>query len=116
MRSCLNKLREELTTSEAQLRQLMVSRPVTETLEQQNRLARLQSEIAAAELSLQHTTISSPGWRSDYHSTCVTPVQCYSRGRPLLRFSLPGHACSSQARLANKDVAFIERLAGKTKV
>jgi hypothetical protein len=44
MRGRLGKLREELTTSESQLRQSMANRPVSETMEQQNRIARLQSE------------------------------------------------------------------------
>src|SRR3954466_14167824 len=60
MRTRLHKLREELTSSQAQLRQFMVNKPVADTLEQQNRIARLQSEIAAAQLALQHTTITSP--------------------------------------------------------
>src|SRR5437867_3418991 len=60
MRTRLNKLREELSSSQAQLRQFMANKPVTDTLEQQNRVARLQSEITGAQLALQHTTITAP--------------------------------------------------------
>jgi len=38
----LKKLREELAGSQTQLRQFMVNKPVAETLEQQNRIARMQ--------------------------------------------------------------------------
>jgi hemolysin D len=109
MRARLNKLREELTTSETQLRQLMVSRPITETLEQQNRLTRLQGEIANAELSLQHTTITAP------FSGLITTIEARSAGVVLQ----PGQTIATifpagarlivEARLANKDVAFIEK-------
>lgn len=109
VRARLNKLREELITSEAQLRQLMVSRPVTETLEQQNRLTRLQGEIAAAEVSLQHTTITAP------FSGLITTIEARSTGEVLQ----PGQTIATifpagarlmvEARLGNKDVAFIEK-------
>src|SRR5262245_45171702 len=58
MRTKVSKLRQELQTRRSQLQGMMVSRPVTETLEQQNQIARLQGEIAAAEQMLQHSTIN----------------------------------------------------------
>lgn len=109
MRSRLNKLREELTTSEAQLRQLMVSRPVTETLEQQNRLARLQSEIAAAELSLQHTTITAPVGGLITTLDVRNPGAVLQPGQAIATIFPSGARLLVEARLANKDVAFIER-------
>jgi multidrug resistance efflux pump len=60
MRTRLAKLREELRTNESQLRQSMVGRPVHETQEQQNRISRLESDVTAAELELQHSTITAP--------------------------------------------------------
>lgn len=109
MRARLDKLHQELTTSETQLRQLMVSRPVTETLEQQNRLARLQTEIAGAELSLQHTTITAP------FSGLITTLETRSAGavlqpgQTIATISPAGAPLIVEARLANKDVAFIEK-------
>jgi multidrug efflux pump subunit AcrA (membrane-fusion protein) len=109
MRTRLNKLREELTTSQAQLRQLMVSRPITETLEQQNRMARLQSEIAAAELSLQHTTITAPV------GGLITTLEVRSsgavlqQGQTIATIAPSGARLVVEARLPNKDIAFVEK-------
>src|SRR5262249_3743656 len=60
MRTRVYKLRQELETSKSQLRLMMVNRPIGDTLEQQNRIARLQTEISEAERMLRHTTITSP--------------------------------------------------------
>ncbi len=48
MRTRLFKLRQELEVSQSQLRLMMVNRPISDTLEQRNRIARLQTEISAA--------------------------------------------------------------------
>jgi len=109
MRTRLSKLREELSTSESQLRQSMVSRPVSETMEQQNRISRLQSEFAAAELSLQHTTITAPV------TGLVTTVDVRSAGVVLLAgqtvatIAPAGARLLVEARVPNKDIGFIEK-------
>ncbi|MBC7912189.1 MAG: HlyD family efflux transporter periplasmic adaptor subunit [Pyrinomonadaceae bacterium] len=108
MRTRLVKLREELATSRAQLRQLMVNRPVAETLEQQNRIGRLQSEIAGAELSLQQTTLTAPV------SGVITTLDVRGSGAVLQAGQTIATIAPSGARLVvetqvpNKDIAFIE--------
>lgn len=109
MRTHLNKLREELATSEAQLRQFMVDKPVADTLEQQNRIARLQSELASAQLALQHTTITAPV------AGTVTTLQVRSAGAVLqagqtIATIMPrGARLLVEAHVPNKDIAFIEK-------
>jgi multidrug efflux pump subunit AcrA (membrane-fusion protein) len=109
MRTRLTKLREELETSQAQLRQLMVNRPVTETLEQQNKIASLQSEITAAELSLQHTTITAPV------SGIITKLDVrglgtvLQEGQAIATISPTGARLVVEAQVPNKDIAFIEK-------
>jgi multidrug efflux pump subunit AcrA (membrane-fusion protein) len=109
MRTRLGKLREELDTSQLQLRQLMVNRPVAETLEQQNRIARLQSEIAAAELMLQHTTLTAPV------SGIVTTIgvrgsgEVLQPGQTIATIAPTGVQLIVEALVPNKDIAFIEK-------
>lgn len=108
MRTRLAKLREELATSEMQLRQSMSSRPYPETLDQQNRVARLQSDIAAAEFAMQHTTISAPV------SGVVTTMEVRSvgtvlqPGQTLATIAPQGARLLVEAFVPNKDIAFIE--------
>ena len=109
MRTHLNKLREEFETNQLQLRQSMVNRPVTETLEQQNRIARLQSDIAAAELTLQHTTVTAPV------SGVITTLgvrgsgEVLQPGQTIATIAPTGVHLVVEARLLNKDIAFIEK-------
>jgi len=109
MRSRLGKLREELTTSESQLRQSMAGRPFTETLEQQNRIARLQSEITAAVLALQHTTITAPV------AGLITTLEVRSAGsvlqsgQTIATIAPAGARLVVEAQVPNKDIAFIEK-------
>lgn len=109
MRTRLAKLREELTTSEFQLRQSMSSRPLPETLNQQNRIARLQSEIAAADLATQHTTVTAPV------SGLITTMEVPSAGtvlqpgQTLATIAPAGARLLVEASVPNKDMAFIEK-------
>lgn len=109
MRGRLGKLREELITSESQLRQSMASRPVSETLELQNRIARLQSEITAAELALQHTTLTAPV------GGIVTTLEVRSTGtvlqsgQTIATIAPAGARLVVEAQVPNKDIAFIEK-------
>lgn len=108
MRAAHARLREELLTSQRQLRQLMVSSPVNETLEQQNRIARLQGEIAAAENALRHTTITAP------FAGVVTAMEVRGRGAVLqagqtVASIVPADApLVVEARVSNQDIAFVE--------
>jgi len=109
MRTRLNKLRQELETSQAQLREIMVKGPINDTLEQQNRITRLQTDIAAAEKMLRHTTISSPA------SGIITSITVRGSGEVLqpgqtVATIAPGDApLVIEALLPNKDIAFIEK-------
>lgn len=109
MRTRLGRLREELATSQTQLRQFMVNRPVAEALEQQNRIARLQSEISAAELALQHTTITAPV------GGVVTMIglrgsgEVLQPGQTVATVAPSGAHLVVEARVLNKDIAFIEK-------
>jgi multidrug efflux pump subunit AcrA (membrane-fusion protein) len=109
MRTRLNKLRQELETSQSQLRRMMVAGPVSDTLEQQNRIARLQSDISAAEKILRHTTIIAPA------SGTVTSIGVRGAGEVLQQGQTvatiaPGDVpLVIEALLPNKDIAFIEQ-------
>jgi len=109
MRARLGKLREELTTSESQLRQSMVTRPVSETMEQQNRIARLQGDITTAELALQHTTITAPvsGLITTMNVRSVGTV--LQPGQTIATIAPAGARLVVEAQLPNKDIAFIEK-------
>jgi len=110
LRARLHKLREEFVTSQEQLRQLRsVKGPVAETLDQENRLARLQSEIAAAELGLQSTTITAPA------SGVITTLEVrgagavIQSGQKIATLTPAGVRLLAEAQVPNKDIAFIER-------
>jgi len=110
LRARLAKLREELQTSQEQLRQLRaVKGPTAETLEQENRLARLQSEVTAAELSLKYTTITAPA------SGVITTLEVrgagtiIQSGQKVATIAPAGARLLVEAQVPNKDIAFIER-------
>jgi HlyD family secretion protein len=110
LRTRLTKLREELHTSHEQLRQeLALHGPVATSLDQQNRIARLESDIASVELSLRQTTIIAPV------TGIVTSLNVRSAGAVLQA----GEAVSSiapagvqlvvEAQVRNRDMTFIEK-------
>jgi multidrug efflux pump subunit AcrA (membrane-fusion protein) len=110
LRARLTKLREELQTTREQLRQLLATHgPVATSLEQQNRIARLETEIASTELSLKQTTITAPV------GGIITSLNVRSAGTVLQA----GEAVSSiapsgvrlvvEAHVPNKDMTFIEK-------
>lgn len=105
----LSKLREELRTNQLQWRQSMVNRPLVETLEQQNRIARLQSEIAAAELTLQHTTITAPVGGLITTVGVQTSGQVLQPGQTIATIAPTGVPLVVEALVPNKDIAFIEK-------
>jgi len=109
MSTRLNKLREELETSQSQLAQLMVNRPLAETLEQQNRIARLQSEIATAELSLQHTTLTAPVSGIITNMDVRGSGEVLQPGQTIATIAPTGVPLVIEAQLQNKDIAFVEK-------
>jgi len=106
----LSRLRDELATTQEQMRQLRALKgPVAETLEQENRLARLQSDIAAAELNLKHTILTSPV------AGRVTTLDVRGGGTVLQAGQTVATIVPTGARLLvetlvpNKDMALVER-------
>ena len=116
MRTRLFKLRQELETSQAQLRLMMVNQPISDTLEQRNRIARLQTEISDAERMLRHTTITSPA------KGIVTTINIRGRGEVLQQGQTVAMIAPSdvplvvETLLPDKDIAFVQKgLAAKLK-
>lgn len=109
MRTRLGKLREELTTSQMQLRQLLAKGPVGQTLEQENRIARLQSEITAAELSLQHTTITAPVGGQITTLEVRSAGAVMQPGQTVATIAPAGARLVVEAQVPNKDIAFVEK-------
>jgi multidrug efflux pump subunit AcrA (membrane-fusion protein) len=109
MRTRLNKLREELTTSEAELRQFMVNKPVADTMEQQNRITRLQTDIAAAQFALQHTTITAPVAGTLTAMEVRSTGAVLQAGQVIATISPRGARLLVEAHVPNKDIAFIEK-------
>ena len=109
MRTRLNKLRQELEISRSQLRLMMVKGPIGDTLEQQNRIARLQTEISEAERMLRHTTITSPA------SGVITTISVRGAGEVIQQGQTIATVAPSdmplvvEALLPNKDIAFVEK-------
>lgn len=109
MRTRVLKLREELRTKVAQLRQTMVSRPFAETLEQQNRIAALQRELSAAELMLQHTTVVSPVSGTITTISLRGAGEVVQPGQTIATVSPAGVPLVVEVQLPNKEIAFVER-------
>ena len=110
MRTRLLKLREELTTSQEQLRQARsLKGPVASTLEQENRIARLQTEIAAAELNLKHTTISAPVAGALTTLDVNSPGAVIQPGQKVGAIAPEGARLVVEAQTRNKDIALIEK-------
>ncbi|MFN7926962.1 MAG: HlyD family efflux transporter periplasmic adaptor subunit [Blastocatellia bacterium] len=110
LRARLNKLGDELTTSEEQLRQLRAVRgPATETLDRQNRIAQLKSDIATLEQALSHTTITAPV------SGIITRLDVKSvravvqSGQSVAAIAPAGARLVVEANVPNKDIAFLEK-------
>lgn len=110
LHSRVSKLREELTTSQEQLRQSRALKgPVAETLDQENRLTRLQSEITAAEQSLKYTMITAPV------AGTITTLEVRGAGtvlqpsQKIATIAPTGARLLVEAQVPNKDMALIER-------
>lgn len=110
MRTRLRKLREEFATSQEQLRRAQaLGGPGPATLEQHNRLARLQSEITAAEIALRSTTITAPV------SGVITTLEIRSLGavvqpgQTIATIAPAGVRLLVEVQVPNKDVARIDK-------
>jgi multidrug efflux pump subunit AcrA (membrane-fusion protein) len=109
-RTRLVKLREELIASREQLRQLRAAKgPIAETLEQENRISRLQSEITAAEFGLKQTTILAPVSGVITTLTSRGAGIVLQPGQQVATIAPSGARLVVEAQLANKDIAFVEK-------
>lgn len=108
LRSRLVKLREEITTSKLMLQRMRVQSPVNETLEQENRIAQLESNAAALEINLQQTTITAP------ERGVVTTLDVRGHGavlqagQKIAEIVPAGTRLLAEVRVPNRDIAFIE--------
>ena len=109
MRMRLFKLRQELESSQSQLRLIMVNRPISETLEQQNRIARLQTEISAAERMFHHTTITSPAKGIITAINVRGPGEVLQQGQTVATIAPGDVPLVVEALLADKDIAFVQK-------
>jgi len=109
MRTRLFKLRQELEVSRSQLRLMMVNGPISDTLEQRNRIARLQTEISAADRMLRHTTITSPTEGIITTINVRGPGEVLQQGQTVAMIA-PSHVpLVVETLLADKDIAFVQR-------
>lgn len=109
IRTRLGKLREELSTSQEQLRRLQALKgPVAETLDQENRIVRLQSEVAAAELTLRSTILTAPvkGVLTTWDVRGAGAV--LQVGQTIATIAPEGARLLAEVRVSNKDIALLE--------
>ena len=110
LHSRVRKLREELTTSQEQLRQLRaVKGPVSETLEQENRLTRLQTEITAAELSLRQTMVIAPVTGTITTLDVRGAGAVLQPGQSIATIAPAGARLLVEAHVPNKDIALVDK-------
>lgn len=110
LRSRMSKLGDELVTSEEQLRQLRAVRgPGTETLDRQNRIAQLKSEIAALEQAVNHTTITAPVGGVITRLDVRSPRTVIQSGQTVAAIAPAGVRLVVEAQIPNKDIAFLEK-------
>ena len=110
LRSRLSKLGDELATSEEQVRQMRAVRgPGTETLDRQNRIAQLKSEIAALEQAINHTTITAPVGGVITRLDVRSPRAVVQSGQVIAAIAPAGARLVVEAQIPNKDIAFLEK-------
>jgi multidrug efflux pump subunit AcrA (membrane-fusion protein) len=116
MRGRLFKLRQELEMSQSQLRLMMVNRPISDTLEQRNCIARLQAEISAAERMFRHTTVTSPAKGIITTMNVRGPGEVLKEGQTVAMIAPSDVPLVVETLLADKDIAFVQKgLAAKLK-
>jgi multidrug efflux pump subunit AcrA (membrane-fusion protein) len=110
LRARLTKLREELQTTREELRQLLATHgPVATSLEQQNRIARLETEIASTELGLKQTTITAPVGGIVTNLNVRSAGTVLQAGEAVSSIAPAGVRLVVIARVPNKDMTFIEK-------
>ncbi len=107
-RTRLGKLREEQDATQSQLEQLQATHgSFVDQVDRQNRLGRLQSEIATAELTLQRSQIVAPTGgvvtRLDVHTVGAV----VHSGQLVAAIAPAGAPLVIEAHVLNKDVAFV---------
>ena len=107
LRARIGRLREELATSEEQFRQLAATRgPGAETLERQNRVTQLKSEIAGVELALAQATITAPSAGVITKLSVKGPGAVVQPGEQIAAIAPAGARLLVEAQMPNKDMAF----------
>ena len=107
-RARLTKLREEIATNREQLRRLLAAEgPVAATLDQQNRIARLESEAAAAEINLRQTTVRAPSDGVLTELSVRGPGNVVQAGQQVAALAPAGARLVFEAQVLNKDMARI---------
>lgn len=109
MRTRLFKLRQELETTQSQLRLMMVNQPISDTLEQRNRIARLQTEVSAAERMLRHTTITSPVKGIVTIMNVRSPGEVLQQGQTVAMIAPSDVPLVVETLVPDKDIAFIQK-------
>ena len=109
MRTRLFKLRQELEMGQSKLRLMMVNGPISDTLEQRNRIARLQTEISATERMLRHTTITSPIEGVITTMSVRGPGEVLQQGQTVATIAPSDVPLVIETLLADKDIAFIQK-------
>lgn len=109
LRTRLNRLRDELASSQQQLRRLRTTGPVTETLEQESRIARLESEIAAVEITLRQTTVTATTGGVVTTLDVRSAGAVLEAGQRIATIAPAGARLVIEALVPNRDITFIER-------
>ena len=92
------------------MRQLRAVRgPGMETLDRQNRLAQLKSEIAALEQAINHTTITAPVGGVITRLDVRSPRAVVQSGQAVAAIAPAGVRLVVEAQIPNKDIAFLEK-------
>jgi hemolysin D len=93
---------------QSQLRLMMVNRPISDMLEQRNRIARVQTEISDAEKMLRHTTITSPAKGIITMLNVRGPGEVIQQGQTVAMIAPSDVPLVVEALLADKDIAFVQ--------
>lgn len=102
--------RQELNTLGEQLRQLRAfGAPVVETLEKENAVARLESEIASLDLALARSTIRSPVAGVVTTLEVRTQGAVVESGDPVATIAPAGARLVVEGKMPNQQIAFVRK-------
>ncbi|HEX8073075.1 MAG TPA: HlyD family efflux transporter periplasmic adaptor subunit [Pyrinomonadaceae bacterium] len=108
LRLRLGKLREEWAADQQQLRQLLATGTPAQRLEQQTRIARLQTEIDGVEEALRHTTVNAPLAGTITTLGVRSPGAVLAAGQTVATIAPAGAQFVAEVQVPNKDIAFVE--------